>query len=76
MCKTWRFRKNSNLAKTGLPTLCFKKVWKVCEVRNVLVTAGHRPAQAQEEPAGWGALPIFVWSHRNLWQNRVKTFKF
>ena len=38
--------------RPGLPTLCFKKVWKLREVLNVRVAAGHRPAQAQE-PAGW-----------------------
>ena len=35
-----------------MPTLFFKKVWKVCEVFNALVTASHRPAQAQEELGG------------------------
>ena len=24
------------------------------------VTAGHGPAQAQEEPAGWRRFPVFV----------------
>ena len=42
------------LRGAGLPTLCFKSVWKLCEVLKVCVTEGHRPAQAQEEPAGWG----------------------
>ena len=26
----------------------------------VRITAGHRPAQAQEEPAGWEALFLFL----------------
>ena len=26
---------------------------------NIRVTAGHRPAQAQEEPAEWGCFPSF-----------------
>ena len=43
----------------GLPTLCFKKVWKLCGVVNVRITMGHRPAQAQEEPAGWGRFSRF-----------------
>ena len=34
----------------GLPTLCFKRVWKLREVLNVRVTTGHRPAHAQEKP--------------------------
>ena len=33
---------------------------KICEVPNVRVTAGHRPAQAQEEPAEWGRFPSFL----------------
>ena len=40
--------------------MCFKKVWKLCEVLYVRVTAGHGPAQAQEEPAEWGALSQFL----------------
>ena len=36
-----------------VPRLCFKKVWKICKVLNICVTAGHRPAQPQEEPVGW-----------------------
>ena len=36
---------------SGLPALCLKKVWKLREVLNVLVTTGHKPAQAQEVPA-------------------------
>ena len=43
----------------GLPTLCFQKVWKRREVFNVCVTAGPRPAQAQEEPARRGPIPRF-----------------
>ena len=39
---------------SGLPTLCLKKVRKLREGLNVPVTAGHRPAQAQEKPAGGG----------------------
>ena len=46
-------------SSAGLPTLCFKKVWKLCEVLNVRVTAGHRPARAQEEPARWGCFSRF-----------------
>ena len=37
---------------SGLPTLRFKKVWKLREVLNVPVTAGYKPAQAQKEPDG------------------------
>ena len=44
--------RGETLLQAGLPILCFKKVWKLREVLNVRVTAGHRPAQAQEEPAG------------------------
>ena len=32
---------------------CVSKKWKLREVLNLRITAGHRPAQAQEEPAGW-----------------------
>ena len=38
--------------RTGLPTLCLKKVWKLCEVLNIRGTAGLRRAQAQEITAG------------------------
>ena len=46
-----------------------KILWKIRRrvaniVLNVRVTAGHRLAQVQEEPAGWGASPVFVWSHK------------
>ena len=40
----------------GLPTKCFKKVWKICEVLNVRIAAVYRPAQAQEMTVGTGAL--------------------
>ena len=53
-------REAENKLDPGLPTLCLKKVWKLHEVLKVCVTTGHRPAQAQEEPAGWGAFPVFV----------------
>ena len=58
------FTKSTKLALTaqhlpGLPTFCFKKVWKLRNVLNVRVAANHRPAQAQELPAEWGAFPIF-----------------
>ena len=43
-----------------MPTLCFKKFWKLREVLNVRVTTGYWAAQAQEEPAGWGALFPFL----------------
>ena len=43
--------------QSGLLTLCFKRVWKLYEVLNLRVTGDHRPAQAQEGPAGWG--PFF-----------------
>ena len=36
-----------------------KQVWKLCEVVNVRVTVGHRAAQAQEGPAGWGRFSRF-----------------
>ena len=44
----------------GLPTLCLKEVWKLRDALNVRVTAGYRPAQTQEEPAGWGVLFLFL----------------
>ena len=43
----------------GLPTLCFKRVWKLREVLNVRVTTGHRPAHAQEKPTEWGLFSRF-----------------
>ena len=43
---------NSLIVVSGLPTLCLRKVWKPCKVCNVHVTTGHKPVQAQEEPAG------------------------
>ena len=41
-----------NYITARMPTLCFKKVWKLRQVFNVRVTAGHMPAKAQEEPDG------------------------
>ena len=38
---------------------------------NVRVTAGHRPAQSQEEPAGWGAFPVL--SEVSVTENFCKT---
>ena len=38
----------------------------------IRVIASHRPAHAQEEPAGWGAFLVFAWGYRNLLQDRVK----
>ena len=43
-------------SQSRLPTLCLKKVWKLCEVLNVYVAAGHRPTQGQEMTAGTGHL--------------------
>ena len=60
----------------GLQTLRFKKVWKLREVLNVIVTAGHRPAQAQEEPAGWVRFFCFYLSPQKFLQNRVKILEF
>ena len=54
------------ITSSGLPTLYFKNVWKLREVLNVRVTAGHRPAQAQKEPAGWGRFSRFCLKSRNL----------
>ena len=54
------------LGDAGLPTLCFKKVWKLCGVVNVRITMGHRPAQAQEEPAGWGRFSRFCLESLNF----------
>ena len=51
--------------------MCLKKVWKLREVLNVRITAGHRPAQAQEEPAGWGAFPVL--SEVSVTENFCKT---
>ena len=45
------------ITQSGLPTMCFKKVWKRREVLNVRVAANHTPAQAQEEPAGGALFP-------------------
>ena len=58
-------------AHTGLPTLCFYKVWKLHEVLNVRVTAGHRRSQLSG-----GAFSVFVRSHRIFLQNRVKILEF
>ena len=45
----------------GLPTLCFKKVWKLREVLNIHVTAGHRPAHPGPGGASWvRALFLFL----------------
>ena len=46
-----------------LPALCFKKVWKL---REVLITTGHRPAQAQVEPAGWMCFSRFCPKSQNF----------
>ena len=54
------------LVFSGLLTLCLKKVWKLCEVLNVHFTTGHRPAQAQEEPAGWGRFSHFCLKSQNF----------
>ena len=43
----------------GLSTFCINKVWKLREALNVRVTAGHRPVQAQEVPAGSGRSSLF-----------------
>ena len=47
------------LSEPGLPSLRFKKVWKLHEVLNVRVTTGHGPAQAQEVPAEKGCSSRF-----------------
>ena len=44
--------------KSGLSTLCFKKVWKLCKVLNVHVTAGHRPAQARRSQLAGALFPF------------------
>ena len=44
----------------GLSTFCINKVWKLREALNVRVTAGHRPVQAQEVPAGMGRSSRFL----------------
>ena len=54
----------------GLPTLCFKKVWKLRGVLNIRVTAGHRSAQAQEEPAGWGRFSRFCLESQKFFANK------
>ena len=58
--------KRLSISPPGLPTLCLKKVWKLREALNVLVTVGHRPAQVQEEPAGWGHFPRFCLKTQNF----------
>ena len=49
-----------HILSAGLPTLCLKKVLKLCDVLNVRVAAGHWPTQAQEKAAGTGALFPFL----------------
>ena len=61
------------LVEAGLPRLCFKKVWKLYEVLNIRVTAGHRPAQAQE-PAGWGHFSLFCLKSQNFFAKYRKNF--
>ena len=41
-------------------------VWKLREVPNVRVTTGHKPAQAQKEPAGWGRFSRFCLKSQNF----------
>ena len=53
-----------------------KKVRKLREVLNVRVTAGHRPAQAQEEPAGWERFSRFCLKSQKFLQNKIRFFEF
>ena len=39
--------------------IVFQKMLEIRNVRTVRFTAGHRPAQAQEAPAGWGRFSRF-----------------
>ena len=55
--------------------MCLKKVWKLHEVLNVRVTAGHGPAQAQEMRAGRDALPFFLSGQQNLFCNIKQEYK-
>ena len=59
-----------------LPTLCFEKVKKLREVLNVRVTAGHRPAQAQEEPAEWGRFLSFCLRSQKVCKMKSKFLSF
>ena len=43
---------------------------------NVSVTAGHRPAQAQEEPAEWAPFPVFVWVTESFYKIKSKFLSF
>ena len=56
--------------------MCLKKVWKLHEVLNVRFTAGYRPAQAQEEPAGWGRFSRFGLESQKFFDNIVKVLDF
>ena len=68
--------------RSGLPTFCFKNVWKLCEVLDVHVTAvhrpsRHRPSQAQEVPAGIGRSSCFCMDQPNFFlKNKVKVLEF
>ena len=56
---------SADILLPGLSTLCFKKIWKLCEVLNIRVTAGYRPAQTPEEPAGWMSISCFCLKSQN-----------
>ena len=53
-------------ANTGLPTLCFKKVWKLREVLSAQVNEATSPSRHRKSQLGGGAFPIFVWGYWNL----------
>ena len=43
---------------------------------NVCVTAGHRPAQAQEEPAEWGLFPFLSGVIESFCKIKSKSLSF
>ena len=71
-------RQNIDMPKPRLPTLCLKKVWKLCEVLNVRhtyivrVAAGHRRAQAQEMTAGTSDSSRFWLGSQNFFAKQNK----
>ena len=56
----------------GLTTLCLKKVWKLCEMLNVRVTTGNRPAQGQETTTETGRSSRFCLGPQNYFAKQSK----
>ena len=57
-------------------TLCFKKVWKLCNALNICVTVGQGLPRHRRSKLGGGAFPVFVWGHRMFLQRKVKILEF